>query len=190
MPETEQSLITAAADGSMVAFEQLYRLHSARVYGLCMRLCGSVADAQDATQETFIKAWKSLSGFRGNSAFSTWLHKIAFNESISLKRKRPSDDRHLHVVEQEAVASAASLTELEQMEHALATVPDRAREALVLHKIYGYTHEEVGEFMGISIGASKAQVHRAIKLLRARFPDEHSGDRGGPWTAKEAISHD
>ena len=116
-------LIEQARGGSVTAFEKLYRMHVGRVHGLCVRVCGSQADAEDATQETFIKAWRALNRFRGESAFSTWLHRI-----------------------------------------------------------YEYTHEETAEFMGISVGASKAQVHRATKLLRLRFPGELVSS-GSPVTA-------
>ena len=174
----EASWILDAQKGSVPAFERLYRQHVGRVHGLCLRLCGNAADAQDATQETFIKAWKALSGFQGSSAFSTWLHRIAFNHIMSMKRKNGSDDRHLHVVDEPAVASASSLTDVEQLERALAALPARAREAIVLHKVYGYTHEETAEFMGISTGASKSQVHRAIKLLRGSLPDYESAVGG------------
>ena len=164
-------LIEQARGGSVVAFEQLYRTHAGRVHGLCVRICGNRSDAQDATQETFIKAWRALGRFRGDSAFSTWLHRIAFNEAVRLRRPRVEDDRGLELVQSEANGHASTLTEVEELERALAGLPHRAREAIVLHRIYGYTHEETAEFMGISVGASKAQVHRATMLLRSRFPD-------------------
>ena len=168
----EKRLIAEAENGDLTAFERLYRAHCSRVHGLCARLCDSHADAQDATQETFVKAWHALGRFEHKSAFSTWLHRIAFNESMSLRRRR--GDRgtpHLRLVEIEARDDAAVLTESAQLENALARLPERAREAIVLHKIYGYSHEETAEFMGTSVGASKAQVHRAMGLLREMFPD-------------------
>lgn len=166
----ENSLIAEARQGSVGAFEKLYRMHSPRVYGLCVRLADSQADAQDATQETFVKAWRALSNFRGESAFSTWLHRIAFNESVRIRRKRATELRHLQLVHPDAVTDEAPPSELEQLERALAALPDRAREALVLNKIYGYTHAETAEFMSIAVGSSKAQVHRAIQLLRKFLP--------------------
>jgi RNA polymerase sigma-70 factor (ECF subfamily) len=165
-------LIEQARGGSVPAFEQLYRKHAGRVHGLCIRICGNPSDAQDATQETFIKAWRALGTFRGDSAFSTWLHRIAFNEAVRLRRRRSSDKRSLEFFEPAANGGASRLTKFDELERALAGLPHRAREAIVLHRIYGYTHEETAEFMGISVGASKAQVHRATTLLRSRFPDE------------------
>lgn len=141
-------------------------MHAARVYGLCVRLSADQADAQDAMQETFIKAWNALGRFRGDSAFSTWLHRIAFNEAVRLRRQRTNERRHLQLVESDPVTGAMSETEIERLERAITKLPNRAREALVLHKIYGYTHEETADFMGTAVGTCKAQVHRALQLLR------------------------
>jgi RNA polymerase sigma-70 factor (ECF subfamily) len=168
--DDDSHLISLAKDGDIAAFERLYRLHSARVHGLCTRLCDNHADAQDATQQTFVKAWGALSRFQGNSAFSTWLHRIAFNESMNLRRSRGNREQHLELIDPEGRDNSAHLTEMEQLERAVSMLPERAREALVLHKIYGYTHEETAEFMGTSVGASKAHVHRAMKQLRGSLP--------------------
>lgn len=167
--DDEKQLIEKAGNGDVSAFEALYRQHSARVHGLCTRLCDSHADAQDATQETFVKAWRRIGTFRGGSAFSTWLHRIAFNESMNFRRHKNAPERHLQLVEQAGNDDASTTTELEQLEQAVRRLPERAREALVLHKIYGYSHQETAEFMEITVGASKAQVHRAIKLLGERL---------------------
>jgi RNA polymerase sigma-70 factor, ECF subfamily len=166
----EADLIVAARSGSTDAFEQLYRAHSARVYGLCLRLSDNQADAQDATQETFIKAWRALGSFRGGSAFSTWLHRIAFNETIGMKRRRKNEHHHLQLVDRDDTASDVALPEVERIERAVAALPDRAREALVLNKIYGYTYKETAEFMEVAVGTCKAQVHRAVRLLRDTMP--------------------
>jgi RNA polymerase sigma-70 factor, ECF subfamily len=169
-PTDEAELIAAARSGSTDAFEQLYRAHSARVYGLCLRLSENQADAQDATQETFIKAWRALGSFRGASAFSTWLHRIAFNETIGMKRRRKTEHQHLRLVDHGEEASDSALPEIERIERAVAALPDRAREALVLNKIYGYTYKETAEFMSVAVGTCKAQVHRAVRLLREAMP--------------------
>jgi len=165
----EAGLIDAAIAGSVAAFERLYRLHSGRVYGLCLRLADSQADAQDATQETFIKAWHSLRDFRGGSALSTWLHRIAFNEVMALKRRRSSERKHLQLVIVEESHEAPG-DDLSRLERAITGLPERAREALVLNKIYGYTHEETAEFMSVAVGTCKAQVHRALQLLKQACP--------------------
>jgi len=170
----ESTLIADARSGNVGAFEKLYRMHSARVYGLCVRLSDSQADAQDATQETFIRAWRSLSSFRSGSAFSTWLHRIAFNEVMGVKRKLTNEHRHLQLVNRDQAACDASPAGIELLEQAITELPDRAREALVLHKIYGYTHEETAQFMNSAVGTCKAQVHRAIQLLRKRLPAQDS----------------
>ncbi|HMB72479.1 MAG TPA: RNA polymerase sigma factor [Gammaproteobacteria bacterium] len=180
----EKRLIDKAGSGDVRAFEALYRLHSARVHGLCVRLCDNRADAQDATQETFVKAWRGLRQFRGTSAFSTWLHRIAFNECMNIRRRSTARDTHLQVVEPTRAGDSSSMPELEQLERAVARLPDRAREALILNKIYGYTHEETAEFMGTTSGAAKAQVHRAVNLLRALVP---AADVDSPGPASAAT---
>lgn len=184
----ETNLIADARHGSTRAFEALYRMHSGRVYGLCVRLAGNPADAQDATQETFIKAWSALDAFRGGSAFSTWLHRIAFNEVMGLKRRHRSEDRNLRVVGENAAAADASLPELDRLERAIAALPDRAREALVLHKIYGYTHEETAEFMETAVGTCKAQVHRALQLLRDALPNPSPSEAPAPAPDRQIFS--
>ena len=183
--DDEGRLIEAAINGDLGAFEKLYRMHCSRVHGLCIRLCDSHADAQDATQETFVKAWRALGSFKRGSAFTTWLHRIAYNESMNLRRYKNAPERHLQLAEEIAGRDDSSTaTEIEQLEKAVRRLPDRAREALVLHKIYGYTHEETAEFMGTTTGASKAQVHRAMKMLQALLdadPAAHT-QRSAPQT--------
>lgn len=125
----EAELIADARGGSLGAFEQLYRRHSARVFGLCLRLSANRADAQDATQETFIKAWRSLQGFRGESAFSTWLHRIAFNVTVGVERKRQTERRRLQLVPCDEAFDEVSLPAIERVEKALAALPSRARGA-------------------------------------------------------------
>lgn len=190
--EDEQTLIAEARTGSITAFEKLYRIHSARVFGLCVRLSGNQADAQDATQETFIKAWHALSSFRGGSAFSTWLHRIAFNEAIGTKRRHSNEHRHLQLVKHEDRIEDGSSAHMdsEQLERAIRGLPGRAREALVLTKIYGYTHEEAAELMNVATGTCKAQVHRAMQLLRAAMAAGISAATTDPLEPRTAGGSD
>lgn len=180
----EAQLIDRARHGDVRAFEALYRLHCARVHGLCLRLADNRADAEDATQETFIRAWNALAAFRGESAFSTWLHRIAFNEVIGRKRRHATERRHLEIADapSDSVTTpgpdAGTAEELERIERAIRKLPERARQALVLHRIYGYTHGEAAAFMGVAAGTCKAQVHRALRLLRdALGHGEDAADR-------------
>ena len=161
-------LIAAAIEGDIESFEILYRRYSARVYGVCLRLARNAADAQDCTQETFIRAWQHLRTFRGESGFATWLHRIAVNEVLGRKRRASVEERHLQVVQPEAVEDADrphDQAELEELERAIGELPERAREVFVLHRIYGYTHEETAEMLEIAVGTCKSQVHRASRML-------------------------
>ena len=165
-PELQDaSLIEAAVQGDTAAFETLYRRHTGRVHGLCLRLTQNRAEAQDCTQETFIRAWRQLATFRGDSSFATWLHKIALNEVLGRKRRASTEIRHLELVRRDAKESHDGPAKLDELERAIGLLPERAREVFVLQKIYGYTHEETADLLNIAVGTSKAQVHRASRLL-------------------------
>jgi RNA polymerase sigma-70 factor (ECF subfamily) len=159
------ALIAAAVAGDTAAFESLYRRHAGRVYGLCLRLTQNRADAQDATQETFVSAWRQLATFRGDSGLATWLHRIALNQVLGRKRRAATEANRLEIVERESATSYASPELTDHLERAIAQLPQRAREVFVLQKVYGYTHEEVADLLNIAVGTCKAQVHRAGLLL-------------------------
>jgi RNA polymerase sigma-70 factor (ECF subfamily) len=163
--QDEAALVESARGGDKQAFEALYRKHAGRVYGLCLRLAGCAAEAQDDTQETFVRAWQRLGEFRGDSALTTWLHRIALNEVIGRKRKESRARRHLASVAAAAERRSADAGVLGELERAIMRLPERARRVFVLHKIYGYTHQEVADMLNIAVGTCKAQVHRAHKLL-------------------------
>jgi RNA polymerase sigma-70 factor (ECF subfamily) len=173
----EAEFVDRAKAGDVAAFETLYRMHSSRVYGLCVRLTANRAEAEDCTQETFITAWQRLPDFRGDSRLTTWLHAIAYNEVIGRKRREASQARHLFAVTGDSEsADSANQPEREDLEAAISGLPARAREAFILQKIYGYTHVEAAEIMGITPGACKSQVHRAVQLLVSALPDEADDD--------------
>jgi RNA polymerase sigma-70 factor (ECF subfamily) len=180
--DEDQALVHAASCGDTRAFEALYRQHSRRVYGVVWRLCGGqAARAEDLVQEAFIRAWQALPGFRFQSAFSTWLHRLAVNTALMELRSRSggqdleTDDASL---EWQASTDTAGLRTREQMdlERAVATLPERARAVLVLHDIEGWKHEEIATELGMAVGSSKAQLHRARNLLRKRLGEEHERD--------------
>jgi len=168
----EERLIREAKTGSVPAFESLYRMHSARVYGLCMRLANNQAEAQDCTQDTFIKAWQRLADFRGESMLGTWLHRIAVNEVIGRRRKDAVQKRHLSAVVTHDDPVATDSGALDDLEEAIVRLPERVRQVLVLHKIYGYTHEQTAGMLDIAVGTSKAHIHKAVKLLAETFPEQ------------------
>ena len=149
-------------------FEDLYRAHSGQVYGLCLRLTGQPSLAEDCTQECFIRAWRALPNFEGRSQISTWLHRIAVNTVFGLRRRRPGDALREAGALDEAVEQLPSGAEAPgtiDVEAALSRLPQGARDVVVLVGIYGHSHEEAADMLGIAIGTSKAQLHRGRRLL-------------------------
>ena len=169
---TDGALVAAARGGDTRAFERLYRLHSGKVMGLCMRMTRRHDVAEDCVQQTFIRAWRSLGAFEGRSAFGTWLHRIAVNEVLSYSRnhgtRAESDDDAVTDAQDRPAGEARShdAGEMMDVEQALSTLPAGARHVVVLQAVYGYSHEEVAEMLGIAVGTCKAQLHRARRLLR------------------------
>ncbi|MDZ7645368.1 MAG: RNA polymerase sigma factor [Woeseiaceae bacterium] len=163
----EPTLIEAARAGSTAAFEALYRLHIGKVYGLCLRMTGNASEAEDCAQDAFLQAWTRLERFRGDSAFGTWLHRVAVNAVLGRMRKSRREQDRLQVVhdtsaQHESIGDSGGLTDIEQ---ALDELPSGARHVFVLHAVYGYSHDETGDMLGIASGTSKAQLHRARRLL-------------------------
>ncbi|MDG2519081.1 MULTISPECIES: RNA polymerase sigma factor [Lysobacter] len=173
----ERSLVSAAARGEMRAFEALYRRHAGRVHGVIARLVGGHgARAEDLTQEAFVRAWQALPAFRFESAFSTWLHRLAVNTALMelrSRRSRPQDegDSDEEVFDLIGSADSAGHTTALSMdlERAVASLPPRARAVLVLYDVEGWKHEEIAAELGMAVGSSKAQLHRARNLLRDRL---------------------
>jgi RNA polymerase sigma-70 factor, ECF subfamily len=171
--EWEGALVERARAGDTRAFERLYREHVGRVYGLCLRMTRDPAIAEDCTQETFINAWKALARFETRSSLATWLHRIAVNATLAKRRKatvvmesNSTDD------EDEAIESDWTLEtplEVNEIEAAIERLPEGARDVLVLHAIYGYSHLEAAEMLGVAEGTCKAQLHRARSLLRDKL---------------------
>ncbi|MBW8312399.1 MAG: sigma-70 family RNA polymerase sigma factor [Rhizobium sp.] len=176
--EEDYALVRAAGAGDTGAFEQLYRKHSRRVYAVLWRLCGHEARAEDLLQEAFVRAWQALPAFRFESAFGTWLHRLAVNTALMELRSRrggaalETDDEALesHATPDSAGHRTALGLDLER---AVATLPPRARAVLVLHDIEGWKHEEIAAELGMAVGSSKAQLHRARQLLRTRLGEDH-----------------
>jgi RNA polymerase sigma-70 factor (ECF subfamily) len=163
----EADWISRAQQADAKAFESLYRLHADRIYGLCLRMTGNVAEAEDCTQEAFIQAWNKMDKFRGDSAFGTWIHRIAVNAVLGRMRKSKRERDRIQLASDE-VLSPASINddgELRDLSDAVNRLPEGARHVFVLYGVYGYSHEEAGNMLGIAAGTSKAQLHRARRLL-------------------------
>ena len=162
--------VTAAASGDRRAFERLYRAHVDRVYAICTRMLADRQLAEEVTQDVFVRVWQKLPGFRGESAFSTWLHRVAVNVVLSRRKRagihgaRTTDDENAL---SEAPSRSVFVGERLDLDAAIAGLPAGARRIFVLHDVEGFTHEEIGEQLGITPGGSKAQLHRARMLLRA-----------------------
>lgn len=165
--------VRRAQDGDADAFRTLYEEHGGRVFALCLRLSGDRAAAEELTQDVFVRVWERLSTFRGDSAFSTWLHRLAVNEVLGEKRSASRRSRRVLVTDQpEALERPRS--ESREMEHwdlssAIARLPEGARVIFVLHDVEGYRHDEIASMTGIAEGTSKAQLHRARRLLREKL---------------------
>lgn len=162
--------VEAAARGDRRAFERLYRRHVGRVHALCLRLAGHRETAEDCVQEAFVSAWRALPAFEARSRFSTWLHRIAVNTVLARHRglaarleSTAGDDAE--ILDRRSVEDAPPI----DLEAAIAALPDGARHVLVLVGLYGFSHEEVSTELGIAVGTSKAQLHRARQLLAARL---------------------
>lgn len=176
--EQQGEWVSQAAKGDRSAFEKLYRSHARRVFSVIWRLVGgNEARAEELTQEAFVKAWQALPGFRGDSAFSTWLHRLAVNTALmDLRANAKSDRQEVSDVELEQFsAPATSRTNRIDLEQAVQSLPPRARAVLLLYDVEGWTHQEIAGELGMAVGSSKAQLHRARGLLRERLEGHGNG---------------
>lgn len=165
--------VARAAHGDRRAFERIYRSHVDRVFSVCVRMVGDRGTAEELTQDVFVRAWEKLHTFRGDSQFNTWLHRLTVNvvlnarEAEGRRRKRQDDG-----IEDMDVIATGDVRPLPvpglslDLEAAIAALPPGARKVFVLHDVEGYTHEEIGEMLGVTAGGCKAQLHRARMLLR------------------------
>ena len=170
----EEAWIRRAQRSDARAFEALYRLHVDKVYGLCLRMTGNVSEAEDCTQDAFIQAWNKMMKFRGDSAFSTWLHRIAVNTVLGRIRKSKREQDRVQAVNDVYTTrvDTGDSGELRDLAEAIDRLPERARHIFVLHAVYGYSHDEAAAMLGIAAGTSKAQLHRARRLLAQQLEEQ------------------
>lgn len=166
--DAEAADVALAQSGDGHAFERLYRSHVARVHSLVRRLIPD-ADPDELTQDVFVRAWQKLGLFRGEAAFGTWLHRLAVNMVLSrrgdLARRRQrflDDDAPLEMASSRRVTPDEAM----DLEKAMRTLPDGSRQVFVLHDVEGYRHEEIAELLGVTVGTSKSQLHRARMAMR------------------------
>jgi RNA polymerase sigma factor (sigma-70 family) len=179
LPEADKrsdvsALVRRAAGGDIAAFEQLYRDHVGRVHGAILRLVGmDRARAEELTQDAFVRAWQKLSSFRHESAFSTWLYRLGVNTALMDLRGRHEEDNVDNATLELAAGGDVPFCAAERgdLERAVSNLPPRARAVLVLHDVEGWKHEEISVELGMAVGSSKAQLHRARGLLRRALGD-------------------
>lgn len=166
-------LVARAQFGDQAAFRDLYRQHAGRVYALCLRLTGDARDAEERTQDVFVRLWDKLRSFRGESAFSSWLHRLTVNVVLNERRTTGRREQRVTVAEDPGSLEKHRGNPMEglsiDLERAIAELPDGAREVFVLYDIEGYAHAEIAELVGIAEGTSKAQLFRARRLLREKL---------------------
>ena len=167
-PPGVEADVALAASGDQSAFERLYRAHVARIHSLTRRMLGS-HDADEVTQDIFVRTWQKLGQFRGDAAFTTWLHRLAVNVVIERRRRYAIQRERMHddpeALDTVPVAPARSDLAVD-FEQAIERLPPGAREIFVLHDIEGHKHREIASMLGIATGTSKRQLHRARMLMR------------------------
>lgn len=171
----EMALVERCRRGDLGAFEELYRAHSGRLFGLVLRMVGNPADAEDLLQEIFLSAHRKLESFRGDSALGTWLYRLATNQCLDYLRSRTARTGQLTdaLDDEPGLSDVGSRGIAEQtvakmdLERALVQLPEGCRAAFILHDVQGLEHREVADALGIAEGTSKSQVHKARLRLRA-----------------------
>ena len=167
--------VVRAAAGDRVAFERLYRQHVNRVFSLCARMVADRGRAEELTQDVFVRAWEKLHLFRGESSFSTWLHRLTVNVVLNARKSEGRQRSRFEEPDEESggidalpgvVGMPLAPGDLLDLEAAIAELPPGARRVFVLHDVEGYKHEEIAEMLGVTSGATKAQLHRARLQLR------------------------
>jgi RNA polymerase sigma-70 factor (ECF subfamily) len=162
--------IRRARDGDAQAFERVYRTHVGRIYALCLRMTGDEQEAEERTQDVFVRAWEKLPSFRMESRFSTWLHRLAVNLVLQERRSKGRRRARFQTAPDmerfdRAAASAMPGTRVD-LERAIQALPDGAKQVLVLRDIQGFKYKEIAEMVGVSLGTVKAQIHRARGLVQ------------------------
>jgi RNA polymerase sigma-70 factor, ECF subfamily len=177
MPEAEA--IRLACQGDFPAFERLYKMHSRRVYGVCLRMTGNATEAEDLTQEAFLQLFRKIHTFRGESVFSTWLHRLTVNVVLMRRRKKRHPEVSLDAPDEHNEDGARPFPELGgpdlglsgvldhiNLSKAVEQLPDGYKEMFILHDVEGYEHKEIAEILGCSVGNCKSQLFKAHVRLR------------------------
>lgn len=166
---SQTDLVLNAQEGNVDAFESLYREHVGKVYGLCLRMLRESSRAEELTQEVFVLAWQKLGSFRGDSAFSTWLYRLAANTVLGHLRSQGRWEERFTTLDEPQHERAGEIPRPDSgidLERAIAALPPAARLVFLLSQVEGYRHAEIAELIGIAEGTSKAHLHHARRQLR------------------------
>jgi RNA polymerase sigma-70 factor (ECF subfamily) len=173
--DSDHELARASAAGDAAAFERLYQQYNRRVFSICLRMLGNPTEAEDLTQDVFVQLYRKIGSFRGESAFTTWLHRMTVNQVLMHFRKRgvryesTTDDGELPVLIQVGTERPSHMPIIDSIaiERAIAELPPGYRTVFVLHDVEGYEHEEIARRLGCTVGTSKSQLHKARMKIRA-----------------------
>jgi RNA polymerase sigma-70 factor (ECF subfamily) len=182
-------LTQSAARGDMKAFEEIYNRHHRRVYSLCLRMLQNTAEAEDLTQEVFIQLYRKIGSFRGDSAFTTWLHRLTVNQVLMHFRKRTvkfektteEGETPVQIVPGTENSGKMPIVDKIALENAIAQLPTGYKNVFVLHDVEGYEHEEVAKILGCSVGTSKSQLHKARLKMRKLLQKKSNPRLIGAW---------
>jgi RNA polymerase sigma-70 factor (ECF subfamily) len=171
---TDYALAQAASEGDMSAFEQLYSRHNRRVYSLCLRMTQNTSEAEDLAQEVFIQLFRKIGSFRGESAFTTWLHRLTVNQvlmhfrkrSVKMEQTTEEGETPVQVVTGTENPGRMPVMDRIALDKAIGQLPPGYRTVFVLHDVEGHEHEEIARMLGCSVGTSKSQLHKARMKLR------------------------
>jgi len=170
----DYDLTQMAADGNLEAFEMLYTKYHRRAYSLCLRMTKSVSEAEDLTQEAFIQLFRKVGSFRGDSAFTTWFHRLTVNQVLmhfrkrSYKNEKTTEDGEVpeHLIPQPKGKANLPILNRIDINNAVGQLPPGYRSVFLLHDVEGFEHSEVARMLGVSVGTSKSQLHKARLKLR------------------------
>jgi len=182
-------LAQAAAGGDMTSFEELYRRHHRRVYSICLRMLQNASEAEDLTQDVFIQLYRKIGSFRGDSAFTTWLHRMTVNQVLMHFRKRTvkfektteEGETPDQIVAGTAHPEKMRIVDKIALDNAIAQLPEGYKNVFVLHDVEGFEHEEVAKILGCSVGTSKSQLHKARLKLQKLLKKKANPRLLGSW---------
>jgi RNA polymerase sigma-70 factor, ECF subfamily len=197
----EATAIRRAQQGDAAAFERLYQLHSGRVFALCLRMLKNPAEAEDSTQEVFLNVFRKIQSFRGEAAFSTWLHRVTVNTVLMRLRRSTLVKTSLQELNENGEGTSVPGRELggpdlhlegyvdrDALEKAIAQLPPRCKLMFVLYDIQGYAHNEIAKIAGCSVGNAKSQLHKARTRLRELLRLDAGGERNKVQSRRESAN--